>query len=287
MTEKISFLIFCFLNALDKIFQLTIKKSFLPWLNYFIQKKSYKYVEIDKKKIYLFAPNALVDYRVNTFFSKEPETLEWINSFKNEKDFIFWDIGANVGLYSIYNAVINHNSKTIAFEPSSSNLRILTRNISINNLENKISIFQFPLSDKENKFQMMNEPDFIEGGALNSFGEKINFEGKKFNPQMKYNIFGTNINYLLNSKILEIPDFIKLDVDGIEHLILEGANKYLNNKKIKSISVEINENYTIHHEKILNILKTNNFNLLHKKNSLDHADINSKHYNTFNYVFIR
>ena len=31
-------------------------------------------------------------------------------------------------------------------------------------------------------------------------------------------------------KILDIPDYIKIDVDGIEHLILEGGNKYLNKK---------------------------------------------------------
>ena len=41
---------------------------------------------------------------------------------------------------SIYNAVKNNNSKTIAFEPSTSNLRVLSRNISLNNLQNKIQI---------------------------------------------------------------------------------------------------------------------------------------------------
>ena len=73
---------------------------------------------------------------------------------------------------------------TIAFEPSTSNLRILTRNISINNLEKKIKVVSIPLTNKENIFQEMKENNFIEGGALNSFGEKYNFEGKEFLPQM-------------------------------------------------------------------------------------------------------
>ena len=41
---------------------------------------------------------------------------------------------------------------------------------------------------------------------------------------MKYSLFGTTINYLIENKILEIPDYIKIDVDGIEHLILVGGN---------------------------------------------------------------
>ena len=51
---------------------------------------------------------------------------------------------------------------------------------------------------------------------------------------MKYQILGTTINNLIDNKILEIPDYIKIDVDGIEHLILEGGSKYLKNNKLKS-----------------------------------------------------
>ena len=77
-------------------------------------------------------------WRVDTYFSKEPETLEWIDSFQEKENLIFWDIGANIGLYSIYNTLKNNNSKTIAFEPSTSNLRILSRNISINSFEDNV-----------------------------------------------------------------------------------------------------------------------------------------------------
>ncbi len=61
-----------------------------------------------------FTPNTLCRYRAETFPTKEPETLEWIESF-NEKS-IFWDIGVNIGLYSIY-AVKYNNAQVYAFEP--------------------------------------------------------------------------------------------------------------------------------------------------------------------------
>ena len=68
----------------------------------------------------------------------------------------------------------------------------------------------------------MNEGNFLEGAALNTYGEEFNFR-KKFNSNMKYSMFGTTINHLIDNEILDLPDY-KIDVDGIEHLILEGAN---------------------------------------------------------------
>ena len=186
------------------------KKSFLIWFSDFIQETSYISVKILNKQIKFFCPNQLVKWRVDTYFTKEPETLEWIDSFKKKENLIFWDIGGNIGLYSIYNALKNPNSLTIVFEPSSSNLRVLSRNISINNLEKNIKIISMPLTNKENIFQQMNESKFIEGGALNSFGEIFDFEGKEFKSTMKYSLLGTTMNYFLENSILDIPDYIKI-----------------------------------------------------------------------------
>ena len=144
----------------------------------FFHENSYTKKQILKKSIKFFIPNKVVEWRVDTFFTKEPETLEWINSFENNDETIFWDIGANIGLYSIYNALKNYKSSTFAFEPSTSNLRVL-RNISINDLEHKIKIFTNPLSNVTNKILLMQESNFIEGGALNTFGANFDFEGKK------------------------------------------------------------------------------------------------------------
>lgn len=143
------------------------------------------------------------------------------------------------------------------------------------------------MSDKKNGFFMMNENKFVDGGALNTFSERYNFEGKTFKPEMNYNFYGTNIEKLINDKFLEIPSYIKIDVDGIEHLILKGMGKYLKNKKIKSILVEINENFQFQFRTIISLMLKNNFILLHKKNNENFFKYNSNHKNTFNYIFIR
>ena len=287
MVKKLSYLCFKVLVFLDTIFKTITKRSILIYFNDFIQDSAYKSINVLDKEIKFFVPNQLLNWRVDTFFTKEPETLEWIDNFEKNENLIFWDIGANIGLYSIYNSLKNPKSTTIAFEPSSSNLRVLTRNISINNLEKNIKVVSIPLTNKKNIFQEMKEGQFIEGGAMNSFGEKYDFEGKEFQTTMKYNLLGTTINYFIENSILEIPDYIKIDVDGIEHLILEGGDKFLTNQKVKSLSIEINENFKEQYEKVLELMKKNNFKIFHKKFNDDFQLEGSKFNKTFNYVFIK
>ena len=287
MVRKLSFIFYKLLFYIDKLFKILTKRSFLIWFKDFIDNDFYKKKKILNNDVYFFTPNQLITWRVDTLFSTEPETIEWIDSFEKKDDLIFWDIGANIGLYSIYNSIKNKSSSTIAFEPSTSNLRVLSRNISINKLENLIKIFPIPLTNKENKFLLMREGEFMEGAALNTFGETFNFEGKEFKEKMNYKVIGTKINYLIDNKILEIPDYIKIDVDGIEHLILEGANKHLKNKKIKSLSIEINENFYDQFHNVLKIMEENQFKILKRKQNKNLLFKGSKFSNTFNYIFIR
>ena len=287
MVKKISYLCFKILFFLDTIFKKLTKRSVLIYFNDFIQDSAYKPINVLDNEIKFFVPNQLLNWRVDTFFTKEPETLEWIDNFEKKENLIFWDIGANIGLYSIYNSLKNPKSTTIAFEPSSSNLRVLTRNISINNLEKKIKVVSIPLTNKKNIFQEMKEGQFIEGGALNSFGEKFDFEGKEFKAAMKYNLLGTTMNYFVENSILEIPDYIKIDVDGIEHLILEGGDKFLANQKVRSLSIEINENFKEQYEIVMNLMEKNKFKILHKKQNSDFLFEGSKFNKIFNYVFIK
>ena len=70
-------------------------------------------------------------------------------------------------------------------------------------------------------------------------------------------------------------DYIKIDVDGIEHLILEGTNKYLSNK-IKGISIEINDQFLLQKNKIFDILSQNNFKFISSNKSEDNPFTKNK-----------
>ena len=258
------------------------KRNFFVWIKDFIQIDSYTKKKILDKDVIFFVPNHLTNWRVENFFTKEPETIQWINEFKKSDEIIFWDIGSNIGIYSLYAAIKHKNIKVISFEPSTSNLRVLSRNIFLNNLNDKISIFNNPLTNKTNEILSMKETNFVEGGAFNTFGEEINFEGKKINPKMEYKLYGTSINYILDKNILKIPDYIKIDVDGIEHLILDGGRTYLNNIKIKEILIEINENFEEQYLSVFKIMSENNFLIKNKKRNENLIDTNNK---TYNFIF--
>ena len=69
----------------------------------------------------------------------------------------------------------------------------------------------------------MKENGFEEGGSMNSFGEDYDYNGNSFTSNHQYKIYGTSINYLLDNNILKIPNYIKIDVDGYELNVLQGA----------------------------------------------------------------
>jgi len=283
LVKKLSFLIYKIIYFINYLFFKITKRSILVWFSEFIENDSYKKINILNKKVNFFVPNYITNYLIDTFFSKEPETLEWIDSFDKNKKVIFWDIGANIGIYSIYAALKHSDIEVVCFEPSTSNLRILSRNISINKLEEKIKINQFPLTNKINQYQILREKDFIEGVGENVFGVDYNWQGKNFESNNNYQIYGTNIDYLIKNKILKIPNYIKIDVDGIEHLILEGGNECLSSPELKSVCIEINDSLPTQ-KKIIDIMNKHNFSIKHKKVSKLVSSV-KKFSTLYNYVF--
>ncbi len=159
----------------------------------------------------------------------------------------------------------------------------MSRNISINKLQKKIHIIPFALSNLKNKILLFKESRFIEGGALSAFGVDYDFSGKKIFSENSYNTFGTSLDNLIEKKILDLPDYIKIDVDGIEHLILFGAKNLLSNKKLKSVLIEINDEFKIQKKKIIEILKKNNFKLLSKMRNDDYYK--DEFVGIYNYIF--
>ena len=289
MIKKISYTIYIFLKIINFLLEKIFNRNILVWIRSYIEQDAYKKVKLKSGKyLTFFTPNYLIDLLVRDFYKKEPETILWIDNFKKDKKIIFWDIGSNIGLYSIYAAANIENIEVISFEPSTSNLRILSRNISINNLESKIKIFQVPLGINKNNFLEFNEGKFIEGESNNSIDKNIDFEGKKMKPDNKYQIFSTNIDHIIDSQILNVPDYIKIDVDGVEHFILRGGIELFKNPKILEIQIEINENYFDQYNNVLKIMDECLFKFKEKKrNDLSGYYKTKRLSKIYNYYFTR
>jgi FkbM family methyltransferase len=167
-------------------------------------------------------PNALCRYRAETFSIKEPETLDWLDSIPVGS--VLWDVGANVGLYSIYAAKKN-NARVFAFEPSVFNLELLARNVFLNDQSELVTIVPLALSDAlgSSLFRMSTT---AWGGALSTFGRDLDQHGGKHNSIFEYQMIGMAMDDAVSLLHIPPPNFIKVDVDGIEHFVLQGGGEY-------------------------------------------------------------
>jgi len=235
----------------------------------------------DTKFIDFFCPNEMTSSRVNTIFSKEPETIEWIDSFEN--DSIFWDIGANIGLYSLYAALAN-NSKVFAFEPAASNYFCLCKNIELNKLDKQISPLCVSFSD-QTKIAPLNMISTEYGSSQNEFDYNKNDLGENLDFMFQQSSIGFTIDDFIKIYRPSLPNHLKIDVDGIESLIIKESHELLSYKNLYDISIEINEKDHDTCKIITNIMNEFGFTLKQKK----HAAIfdQTLHSSVFNFLFSR
>jgi len=222
-------------------------------------------------------------YRAETLLTKEPETIEWIETF--EKGDLLWDIGANVGCYSLYAA--KKDISVMSFEPSAANFFLLQKNIEINKFDLKIQAFCLAFSDTS-ETGYLNMSSILMGGAINSFGnpiENIELMGDSWKVQFKQGMISFSIDDFIRNYHVPVPNHIKIDVDGIEDKIISGAQKTLSDKKLKSVLVELDENQVEYNKGIIDILEKSGLFLVSKKHS---PMFDSGHFSSmYNCVFVR
>jgi FkbM family methyltransferase len=227
------------------------------------------------------APNTLCDWRAKTFSTKEPETLEWIDSIP--KNSILWDVGANIGLYSVY-AAKKRNCKVWAFEPSVFNLELLARNIFNNGLAEQVCIVPVALSDQSGASQMrMTTTEW--GGALSTFGQDFGWDGKKIRQVFEFRTLGLSMDNAAQRLVIPLPDYIKMDVDGLEHMILKGGPEVL--KQIKGILIEVNDDFHEQSDQCQSLLTDAGLILKEKRHSDMIAGSTTGFQNSFNQIWAR
>lgn len=200
-------------------------------------------------------PNMLCLWRAESLFKKEPMTVKWLDTFTNNS--ILWDVGANVGMYSIYSAAIK-KCKVYSFEPESLNFSILNQNIMSNKLDDYIQAYCIAIS---NEFSLgkLRLSTFKAGASIHTVGKKDFSEEYVFNQGS----LTVSLNWLLEQTSIPIPTHLKIDVDGIEDLIIDGSQKLLSNPTLKEILIEIDTN-NVNHIKTTEKIKSFGFELIGK-----------------------
>ncbi|MFZ5723012.1 MAG: FkbM family methyltransferase [Pseudomonadota bacterium] len=203
-------------------------------------------VRVGDKTIIYNTPNRGAVWRVQTLFEKEPDTIAWLNGFAAGS--VLYDVGANVGMYSIYAAAVR-GVRVFAFEPESQNYALLNKNIFTNQLSGSVQAYPVALSDATS-FDRLYLSQFMPGGSCHNFGESLDFDGKPFTAGFAQGCFAIPLDELVDAHGLPLPDHIKIDVDGIEHKVIAGARRTLQRPEVKSVLIEINTNRDDHRETV-------------------------------------
>ena len=178
-------------------------------------------------------------FRALTFFTKEPETLAWIDSFSSIRGAspVLFDIGANIGVYSLYAAAKLPEARVFSFEPESQSFASLCQNIAINEFGN-ITPYQFALCD-EVGIGDLHISTMSAGAGAAALGEDYRFMKTTDRKVARQGVFMTSVDHLVFHLGLPFPDFIKIDVDGIEKKILAGAKRVLADPRLQGLLVEL------------------------------------------------
>jgi FkbM family methyltransferase len=173
---------------------------------------------------------------------KEPETIAWIQGFSPSD--LLLDVGANVGTYSMFAAARGH--RVVAVEPEASNYCLLNRNIALNDFDSIVEAYCVGLGASEGYFRLHLSTTQA-GNSMHQLGAPLDFEGSPFKPAFRQGAFGTTLDSFVQS-VGVVPDHIKIDVDGLEAMVLAGGRRVLASGQVKSILVELNDSRADHRE---------------------------------------
>ena len=164
-----------------------------------------------------------------------------------------WDIGANVGLYSLY-AALRPTVRVLAFEPAANSYAALNENIHRNAMSDRITALCLALA-KETRLDSLNLADMGAGSWGNNFGEETNQFDDVIDIKFCQGAIGLAIDDFMAQFAPPRPTHIKIDVDGIEAAILQGGKRTLSEPSTLSMIVEIEgELGSPRNEEILNIM---------------------------------
>lgn len=224
-------------DALDCVAQLPIT-DIVRLTEHLTSQRSYvriPYNVAGAEWIQYYVPGLLPMQRGQTLLSKEPETIAWIDRF--EPGSRLWDIGANVGIYTLY-AALTKQCEVMAFEPLAQNYLILNKNISLNQIDDRVTALNIALCE-EKEINRFNLRSTVDGSSLHAFGQTRQWDGQEFSPVFRQGMLGLSIDELRAEFHLPCPHYIKVDVDSIEHAILRGGRETLADPEMRGLLVEL------------------------------------------------
>ncbi|WP_417454755.1 FkbM family methyltransferase [Kiloniella sp.] len=194
-------------------------------------------VKIGSSRLNLPCDNSITHFRWYLYNKKEQEVSKYIDKYVKEGDTLF-DIGANIGVFTLYTAISKNNVNIYSFEPEYSNLHYLKENIIANKLTEKVNLFSVAVSDKD-QLSSLHIQDVTPGAAVHTESvNDISTTDEGYKVVWKEGIATSTVDSL-SKHIGVVPNCMKIDTDGNEPKILRGAKKTLTDPQLRSIVIEM------------------------------------------------
>lgn len=164
---------------------------------------------------------------------RSPLAMEWyplaaLKAFVRPSD-VVWDVGANIGMYSRW--LVSHlkAGRVYAFEPMVSNLPELSANLELGGITGQVSVLPWALSDVNGQVEF--QADEVQGvsGSVNAIcGDKPSEAHASMGIPPKVEVvISRTVDSILAEGVVPVPDVMKVDVEGAEFLLLQGAANLL------------------------------------------------------------
>lgn len=188
------------------------------------------------RELRLLATTPLLLARARGLLSKEPDTTAWID--RMPRDAVLWDVGANVGTFALY-AALEPGRTVLAFEPSGASYAVLCQNVRLNGLGN-LRAYCLAFA-RETRLGVLNLSSAAAGAAVNQFGDAgdVSRYAERRGEFTVQGMLGLGIDDFLARLQPPFPTHLKVDVDGIELPIFEGAERTLRDPRLRSVLAEL------------------------------------------------
>ena len=195
-------------------------------------------VTVDDLEMFQFVGNPRLLHWAENFERIEPETIEWINSFPKKST--LYDLGASIGNFALY-AAIKSSASVFALEPEIQNFSVLGVNHYLNRekIKSKFVPLNIALANV-NTIDDLHIRQFGAGEHLKTLQAPITQDTKDpFDPDFTQPAMSIRLDDLVALMNLPQPTHMKIDVDGSEMKVLEGATNILSSKTLRSIMIEL------------------------------------------------
>ncbi|HRK02258.1 MAG TPA: FkbM family methyltransferase, partial [Oligoflexia bacterium] len=177
----------------------------------------------------------ITHFRWYLFKTKETEVRHFIDTYLKPNETLF-DVGANIGVFSVYAA--KRGLRVFSFEPEYSNLALLKKNILRNRVHANIQTYCVGISDFVGLSKLHLQSTLGGAAAHTESTSAIQSTSEGFAVVFSEGIVTATLDYLCEN-LGVVPNGLKIDTDGNEPKILSGAPKLLKNPVLKSIIIEI------------------------------------------------